>query len=74
MNTTKNYHKDGGDVFVVGGEIRVEGEGKVAFDGVELKPSANQANSTASTIADLKTDFNALLSKLKAAGLMLDDE
>ncbi|HEY9059337.1 MULTISPECIES: hypothetical protein [Pseudobacteroides] len=74
MNITKNYHKDGGDVFVVGGEIRVVDDGKVTFDGIELKPAANQTNSTASTIADLKTDFNALLSKLKAAGLMLDDE
>ncbi len=74
MNTTKNYHKDGGDVFVVGGEISVVDEGKLTFGGTELKPAANQADSAASTIADLKTDFNSLLSKLKAAGLMLADE
>jgi hypothetical protein len=30
-----------------------------------------QANSTAADIATLKADFNALLAKLRAAGLML---
>jgi len=40
-----------------------------------LKPKiskrvANQADSTAATVADLKTDFNALLAKLIAAGVM----
>lgn len=74
MNTTKNYHQDGGDVFVVGGEIRIVNDGKVTFNGNELKPSENQADSTAATIAELRTDVNALLAKLKAAGLMAEDE
>lgn len=34
----------------------------------------NQASSTATTIALLKDDVNALLAKLKAAGLMAADE
>lgn len=40
------------------------------FDIVDntLAPAAAQADSTAATIADLKTDFNALLAKLRAAG------
>ena len=32
--------------------------------------AATQANSTATDVAGLVTDFNALLAKLKAAGLM----
>lgn len=32
--------------------------------------AAAQANSTATTVADLKTDFNALLAKLRSAGVM----
>lgn len=32
--------------------------------------AAAQANSSAATVADLQTDFNALLAKLRAAGLM----
>lgn len=35
-----------------------------------VKQSATQANSAASDVAGLVTDFNALLAKLKAAGLM----
>lgn len=35
--------------------------------------AANQVASTAAELADLKTDFNNLLSKLKTAGLMEAD-
>ncbi len=35
--------------------------------------AANQAASTATELADLKTDFNSLLSALKTAGLMEAD-
>ncbi len=35
--------------------------------------AANQADSTASTVAGLKDDLNALLAKLKAAGIMAAD-
>ena len=35
-----------------------------------VKQAATQANSTASDVAGLVTDFNALLAKLKAAGIM----
>ena len=38
-----------------------------------LPMAENQTDSTASTISDLKLDFNDLLSKLKAAGLMKQD-
>ena len=74
MNASKNYRDEGGDVFVVGGEIRVVDEGKITFNGREVKPSENQESSKASTISVLKSDFNTLLSKLKASGLMTDDE
>ena len=45
-------------------------QGKVLNDALTAKTSALQANSTAATVADLVTDLNALLTKLKAAGLM----
>lgn len=67
---TKNYTEQGGEKTVIGGELAVTAEGKITYDGTELKPAAVQANSTAVDAADLVTDFNALLSKLKAAGLM----
>ncbi|MEG1465036.1 MAG: head fiber protein [Hafnia sp.] len=35
-----------------------------------VKKMANQADTTATDVAGLVTDFNALLAKLKAAGMM----
>lgn len=38
-----------------------------------FEPAANQAASTANDVTGLVADFNALLTKLKAAGLMVAD-
>lgn len=67
---TKNYTEHGGDKTVIGGELGVTAEGKLTFDGSEVSPAAFQANSVATDIGGLVTDFNALLSKLKSSGLM----
>jgi hypothetical protein len=40
----------------------------------EVPVAANQADSTATDVTGLVADFNALLAKLKAAGLMVPDE
>ena len=70
MSNVKNYAEPGGDKWVVGGTLEVTAEGQLLLDGIPLVRAANQADSTATTIADLKGDFNALLAKLQAAGLM----
>jgi len=70
MNGIKNYTEQGGEKTVIGGTLEITAEGRLTFDGVWLKPVETQPDSTASTIADLKSDFNSLLSKLKAAGIM----
>ena len=64
----KNYTEQGGEITHIGGELVFEGDGK--FGGGVL---SNQAASTATTVATLKDDFNALLAKLKACGLMETD-
>ena len=43
-------------------------------DDLQAKVAANQADSTATEVADLVADFNTLLASLKAAGLMVADE
>lgn len=53
----------------VGGGLSVTEAGVLSVTG-----AANQAASTAEDAAGLKADFNALLTKLKAAGLMAADE
>ena len=70
MSNIKNYTEQGGGRWVVSGSREIAGEGELILDGKAIAPAAHQADSTASTIAELKTDFNALLAKLQAAGLM----
>ena len=75
---TKNYFANGGNELVIGGKLTflegatVEG-GEGLFDSETentITPAAYQADSTASSYTALKEDFNALLAKLRAAGLM----
>ncbi len=67
---TKNYTEQGGEKTVIGGELEfAEGARMSGFPGAE-----NQAASTATAVAGLKNDFNALLTKLKNAGIMQPDE
>ena len=70
MSNIKNYTEQGGGRWVVSGSLEIAGEGELSLGGKAVAPAAHQADSTATTIAELKTDFNALLAKLQAAGLM----
>lgn len=70
MSNVKNYTEQGGEKTVIGGTLEITAGGKLTFEGLELKPCETQADSAATTIADLKSDFNILLAKLKAAGVM----
>ena len=79
----KNYATDGGDRLVIGGTLEVLDTATVtglqsgyATDQTagSVYQATNQAESAATTIADLKSDFNALLQKLKDAGIMAADQ
>ena len=72
MYSSKNYFKEGGDELVIGGKLTI-GAGATVTGGGFATPAANQADSTAGSYTALKEDFNALLAKLKAAGLMEPD-
>lgn len=69
----KNYTEQGGEVTHIGGKLVFEEGSSVEGLPSTFTPAANQADSTATTIADLRADFNALLAKLKTAGLMEAD-
>ena len=76
---TGNYREQGGDTLVIGGKLVIKGtlvvEDGATVEGVGGGSAAHvevQTASTATTVAGLKEDFNALLAKLKAAGIMLD--
>ena len=79
----KNYLADGGDRLVIGGALEVLDTATVTGlqSGYASEQTAgsvyqatNQTESAATTIADLKSDFNALLLKMKDAGIMAADE
>ena len=69
----KNYTEQGGEVTHIGGELVIEEGASVEGLPSSFTPAEKQAASTAATVAALKDDFNTLLSKLKAAGLMVAD-
>ena len=69
----KNYTEQGGGVTHIGGKLVFEEGSSVEGLPSSFTPAANQADSGATTIAALKEDFNALLSKLKTAGIMVAD-
>ena len=70
----KNYTEQGGEVTHIGGKLIFD-EGAVVegFPAGNGSAMENQADSEATTVVNLKADFNSLLSKLKAAGLMAAD-
>ncbi|NCB92214.1 MAG: Head fiber protein [Clostridia bacterium] len=69
----KNYTEQGGEKTVIGGMLEIKEGASVTGLPSSFTPAANQADSAATTIAGLKDDFNALLLKLKTAGLMEAD-
>lgn len=70
MSNVKNYTEQGGEKTVIGGVLEIAEGGQVVGLPSNFTPAAFQADSTATTIAGLVVDFNALLAKLRAAGLM----
>ncbi|HCJ4334401.1 TPA: Head fiber protein [Listeria innocua] len=66
---TKNYTEQGGEKTVIGGVLEIKEGASV----MGLPVAENQADSIATDVAGLVTDFNSLLAKLKAAGLMETD-
>ena len=69
----KNYTEQGGEVTHIGGKLVFDEGGSAEGLPSSFTPAENQAASEATTVAALKEDFNGLLSKLKAAGLMTAD-
>ena len=74
---TKNYFSHGGDELVIGGKITfLDGAEVINFPGSssgsssQTTPAAYVADSEATSVANLKSDFNALLAALREAGLL----
>lgn len=69
MYNSKNYTEQGGEKTVFNGSVEFGKESNIKG----LPKAENQAASTATDVPGLLADFNALLTKLKSAGLMEND-
>ena len=66
---TKNYTEQGGDVTHIGGKLIFDEGGSIAgFPGAE-----NFTPKTTNTAADIRSDLNGLITKLKNAGIIIPD-
>ena len=67
---TKNYTEQGGEVTHIGGKLVFDEGGSIAgFPGAE-----NFVPKNTNTGADIRSDLNTLIKKLKDAGVMIPDE
>lgn len=73
-HNTLNYTEQGGEVTHIGGALVFEEGAEVEGLPLPFTPAAAQEESTATTVTALKEEFNALLVKLKAVGLMHEIE
>ena len=73
---TKNYTAHGGRETVIGGKLTFLPGAKVEGlnEALSMPQAPFQADSTATTIAALREDFNALLGNLRDAGLMTAEQ
>lgn len=76
-SVTKNYTEQGGERTVIGGELVIETGAKLVIEnGAEVQglpgtsAAPGQPDSEATSVAALKNDFNALLTKLRQAGIL----
>ena len=66
---TKNYTEQGGEVTHIGGKLVFDEGGSIAgFPGAE-----NFTPKTTNTAADIRSDLNGLITKLKNAGIIIPD-
>ena len=70
MYNSKNYSEQGGDVLHIGGELIFDEGAKF---GGGLIPNQEAESPGSDTVAKVRTSLNALLTKLKNAGIMAGD-
>ena len=73
MYNTKNYTEPGGEVTHIGGKLIIEEGAEVIGVPSTSKTADNVAASTATNVAGVRDDLNAVITALKAAGLMAAD-
>lgn len=70
MYTTKNYSDQGGDRYVVGGEMNVLPDGKITADGVQSAAILDHADPATATTTEIATKQNQILAALRGVGII----
>lgn len=70
MRTTKNYNENGGNVMVVGGELKIASGGKITNAGTQAAAIADHADPGTATAADIATKQNFILAALRGVGII----
>lgn len=71
MANVKNYKEQGGDVTVIGGELRMSG-GKITVDGTQASAITKLGDTP--TDAEIKAAVNAIIDALVGAGIVAAGE
>lgn len=67
---SKNRREDGGDRWVVTGDLDIRDGGKLLLNGKQLSSIPAQVDCKAKTVADVAAALNALTDALRTAGWM----
>jgi hypothetical protein len=70
LRTTKNYNENGGDVTVIGGELKISDGAKITNDGTQAAAIGDHADPGTATAADIATKQNAILAALRGVGII----
>lgn len=65
---TKNYEQQGGEITVIGGEIKIETTGKITANGTQAATIADITTSATGT--QISVAVNAIIAALKGAGII----
>jgi hypothetical protein len=71
MANVKNYKEQGGEVQVIGGELRIADGGKITADGTQAAAIADLTESD--DITAVRAAVNEILDAIRGAGIIASD-
>lgn len=69
-NATKNFSDQGGNRFVVGGEINMQQAGKMTANGKQAAAIVSHADPAAATSEEIASKQNEILAALRGVGII----
>jgi hypothetical protein len=73
LRTVKNYTENGGDVTVIGDELKIVTGAKITADGDQAVAIANHDDTDTATAAEIAVKQNAILAALRGVGIIASE-